>query len=215
MRKQLLGIILFIVLSVSQVHADTIFSMNYTSLDGQSTSFSKFSGKPLLLDTFATWCEPCKTEILNLMNMYDSLSPHVHLLTLDVSPNTDGLSSIKSYKEDFGAQWEFGSDTKGDFISKYSTIVIPTLYLFDKDGGFLHQWVGVTSQSQLKSDLESILHIQIQGSNSNFFSQISDQLLANGLFKITASFVLISLVYILVVPTKPELDLPDEKKVPT
>ena len=67
MRKSFyfLGLSLIIISSLGQAGAYT-YNANITMLDGTSASLSDYEGKFLLIDTMATWCEPCKIEMVHL-----------------------------------------------------------------------------------------------------------------------------------------------------
>jgi len=44
------------------------------NLDGQSISLSSFQGKPVLINFWAIWCPPCRSEMPHLQQIYDEWS---------------------------------------------------------------------------------------------------------------------------------------------
>lgn len=46
-----------------------------TSLDGGSARLSDYRGKLVVLNLWATWCEPCRREMPNLQQLSNSLDP--------------------------------------------------------------------------------------------------------------------------------------------
>src|SRR5262245_30351429 len=45
--------------------------MGWQLADGQHNSFSQYNGSVLILDFYATWCEPCRRSIPQLVNLQD------------------------------------------------------------------------------------------------------------------------------------------------
>jgi thiol-disulfide isomerase/thioredoxin len=50
---------------------------------GKDVSLQSFQGKPLLLDFWATWCEPCRESLPDLEKLYGEYNKHLVLLSLD------------------------------------------------------------------------------------------------------------------------------------
>lgn len=47
-----------------------------TSLDGTTTSLIDFRERPLILNFWASWCEPCREEMPSLQQVYEGLEVH-------------------------------------------------------------------------------------------------------------------------------------------
>ena len=69
-------------------------------LDGSDVKLSDYQGKPLLIDTMATWCEPCKIEMAHLYEVQRVASDNVTVVSISVSPATDGISDMIKFKND-------------------------------------------------------------------------------------------------------------------
>ncbi len=88
---------------------------------------------PVLVDFFADWCAPCKTQ-----------SPILDELSKDF----DGR--IKLVKADIDA------DGNKELAMKYGVLSVPTLILFS-NGEIKDTMVGVTSKSKLAQKFEQVL----------------------------------------------------------
>src|SRR4051812_32512553 len=67
--------------------------------DGQPTSLAEFSGKPVLVNLWATWCGPCVKELPTL----DRLSqipgaPRIVAISQDMAPHTSVVAFLDSHK---------------------------------------------------------------------------------------------------------------------
>src|SRR5690606_35337030 len=47
-----------------------------SDLDGNPVRLSRYDGEVVLLNIWATWCEPCREEMPSMQRLYDRLGPH-------------------------------------------------------------------------------------------------------------------------------------------
>ncbi|MHA2028436.1 MAG: TlpA family protein disulfide reductase [Candidatus Kariarchaeaceae archaeon] len=199
-KLKFLGLSLCFLVFLSPGVLGSDINIDYKDLNNNTTNMNKYLGKPLIVDAFATWCEPCKIEIEHLKEIYKVGSNELNILSLSVDENSDTLNKIKNFRNKFEATWEFGIDHDSIFENSFKVIFIPSLYIFDSDGKIIKSWEGVTSYDTISNELRDSLNLHLNSSNYNALDGITNQLTQNNLFQVTISFLTISIVYILIVP---------------
>lgn len=105
------------------------------SLDGKGTvEPAKMKGKVVIVDFWASWCEPCKIELpaLNaLYKKYKSKGLVVVGVNLD-EKKTDAQAFLKDHPVDFPLAWDGGD--KKVLAEKASIETMPTSFIVDKKG---------------------------------------------------------------------------------
>jgi peroxiredoxin len=119
------------VLGVGAVAPD--FTMN--NQEGQPVALSSLRGKVVLIDFWASWCQPCRHENPNVVKLYNEYKEKGFDI-IGVSLDRDKKSWIKAIEDD-QLEWNHVSDLKfwDNVVAKqYKVKSIPHTVLVDKDG---------------------------------------------------------------------------------
>ncbi|MEQ1917792.1 MAG: TlpA disulfide reductase family protein [Elusimicrobiota bacterium] len=125
------------------------------TLNGKIVSLSDYKGKVVLVDFWATWCDPCKYEIPELIKLQDRLGAKGFAI-LSVSMDEDVAEVppfVKAMKINYPVILN-GSDRapKGWVVPG-----LPTAYLIGRDGKVLQRKFGSKSLEKLTADVEAAL----------------------------------------------------------
>lgn len=115
------------------------------STTGQRVALEDFRGQPVLLNFWATWCGPCKTELPEL-NTFAAEHPEVAVLGVALDSGT--LPVLKAAQATLGIDYEVLRGNAG-VQSRYGVKTIPTTFLLDASGVIQESKVGTVTARQL------------------------------------------------------------------
>ena len=102
------------------------------TLDGGTLRLSDLQGKAVLVNFWATWCQPCRSELPHLVAAYDRYRQEgLEIVAVNLQEDED---TIAGFVEEFGMQFPVVIDRSGDVADKYRVIGIPTSYFIDRSG---------------------------------------------------------------------------------
>jgi thiol-disulfide isomerase/thioredoxin len=105
-------------------------------MDGKPISIARLKGKVVLLDFWATWCEPCMVEMPNIIATYQKHhSEGLEIIGVTSDDDHHALNSLLQKQKDMA--WPEYFDGKGsdnELATKYGIKVIPFNILLDRDG---------------------------------------------------------------------------------
>ena len=125
--------------------------------DGTEVKLSDYVGKPIVLNFWASWCSPCKSEMPEFNAAWEELDGEVQFLMVNM---TDGaretVESAREYVEGEGFTFPVLFDTKSEAAIAYSAYSLPTTYFIDADGYVTARAVGAIDGETLQKGLDLI-----------------------------------------------------------
>ena len=107
---------------------------SYPTPDGKNISPRDFKGNYLLIDFWASWCGPCRSEIPNVDKLYNEYKDK-GLAVLSVSIDKSKKDWLKALDEENMSWPQVNAPKSGKQIMKdYQFSGIPYIILLDKDG---------------------------------------------------------------------------------
>ena len=109
---------------------------------------SDYKGKVVVLDFYATWCEPCRAETPRLVGLQRDYGPSgLQVIGLNVGGEND-RAHVPGFAKEFGIEYPLGfpDDT---LVDQYLTDNqnIPQAFVFDRNGELVKRFVGYSSTS--------------------------------------------------------------------
>ncbi len=125
---------------------------------GESVKLSDYFGKPIVLNFWATWCGPCKSELPAFDAAYHSYGDRAEFLFVNL---TDGQRETVEVVEEFLAANDYTFpvyyDTMSSAANAYSVYGVPVTYFIHADGTVQDAFMGAMPADQLEQYLQKLL----------------------------------------------------------
>ena len=136
----------------SQQEESPQFPPDFTVVDasGKEVKLSDFRGKPTVVNFWASWCGPCKSEMPDFDAVYQEMGDDIHFLMVNM---TDGgqetLAGAQKFIADSGYTFPVYYDTQYSAAIAYGVSSLPTTYFFDAEGYGVAYAVGAIDEETL------------------------------------------------------------------
>ena len=115
----------------------------WTLQDNQRARLSDYLGKVVVLDFYATWCEPCRDETPNLVQMQSQYEPQgFQIIGLNVG-GEDDRGEVPDFAKEFKIQYPLGfpdDELVDDYLKDNQNI--PQTFVFDRNGKLVKRFIG-------------------------------------------------------------------------
>ena len=124
--------------------------------NGKVIELSRLKGKVVLVNFWATWCPPCRAEIPDFIEVYNTYKSKGFEI-IGIALDEDGWSKVAPYIEKIKMNYPvvLGS---AKVVQQYGGIeAIPTTFIVDKNGYIVASQGGLLSKELLEQKLKSLL----------------------------------------------------------
>lgn len=131
-------------------------------LAGQRVDLSSYRGKVVLLDFWATWCDPCRDEIphfVDLQNKYGEQGLQIIGVSMD-----DGPEAVRDFYQRFKMNYPvvMGNAKTGELYG--GVLGLPIAFVIRRDGRIAEKHIGATDISVFEKEIVTLLGSKVGSS---------------------------------------------------
>ena len=107
-------------------------SFHITTTSGQSVTLENYRGSVLVVDFFATWCQPCRQSIPHLIEMKQKYGKQ-GFQVLGLSADEEGERRVMAFADEFHINYPLA--VAGDTVTTdFGVRSVPVMFVIDKKG---------------------------------------------------------------------------------
>ena len=112
---------------------------------GPDLTLASRGGRPVILNFWASWCEPCQRETPALV-AFSKANPGLDVVGLAVN---DRLGDSRRFAARLKIPYDLGADRDADVASRFGVQGLPVTVIIDADGRIADTFVGEITRAQL------------------------------------------------------------------
>ncbi len=109
----------------------------WPDLSGRTVKLSGLKGKPVLINLWASWCQPCIKELPVIQDLHTRYAAH-GLQVVGINIDLD-LGTAETFTERHGLSYTVLHDAQGDSAKPFRVQQIPATFLYDAAGRLVWQ----------------------------------------------------------------------------
>lgn len=127
-------------------------------IHGEEVHLSDYVGKPVIMNFWASWCDPCKSEMPDFEEAYKTYGTQIQFMMINL---TDGTQETQEGAADFIAEQGYTFpvfyDQTYDAAGQYVTGGIPITFFIDAEGNFVAYGQGALDAETLQSGIDMLI----------------------------------------------------------
>ena len=143
----------------AQAETEPMTAPDFTALDAQGNEvrLSDYFGKPIVLNFWASWCGPCKSEMPDFDEAYLAQGEEIQFLMVNMTDGSrETLDTAKSFVADSGYSFPVVFDVNQEAAMTYAVSSLPTTFFIGADGSMVAYAMGAIDGDTLQRGIEMI-----------------------------------------------------------
>jgi cytochrome c biogenesis protein CcmG, thiol:disulfide interchange protein DsbE len=123
------------------------------TFDGQTLQLSEYRGTPVIVNFWASWCVPCRTEMPLLESTWRKYQGQVLFIGID---HVDTEPAARAFLEEFNVTYPNGPDLGGRVSDAYRIRGVPETFFIDREGNLRGVKIGPLSEAELEGWIQQL-----------------------------------------------------------
>ncbi len=139
--------------TVSAALPVTVRDAELKAVNGKPIKLGDYNGKVLVVNLWATWCGPCRSEIPELVKLYREFRPQgLEIVGLSTENPESSADGVRKFVSDYSMNYRVGWATRDVSMTLMNDRnAIPQSFVISRDGRVLTRFVGFNaSETPLK-----------------------------------------------------------------
>ncbi len=130
------------------------FTLN--TLAGETIQLSELRGQPVLINIWASWCPPCRTEMPAMQRVYRDFQEQGFVILAVNATQQDTLAKAADFVADKHLAFPILLDTDGIVSHSYQISSLPTSFFVGRDGIIREVVIGGMSETLIRTRVENL-----------------------------------------------------------
>jgi cytochrome c-type biogenesis protein len=122
---------------------------------GEPVVLFDLRGQVVLLNFWATWCGPCRVEMPEFQQQYDTRAGDG--FTILAVNSGESVNTVRDFRAEFGLTFPLAMDESTAIQIQYGLFSYPTTLLLDREGVIVARHFGPLTTEQIDQMLDSVL----------------------------------------------------------
>ena len=135
---------------------EPVAAPDFTVLDseGNTVRLSDFLGTPVILNFWASWCGPCKSEMPDFDAAFQQYGDEIQFLMVNLTDGSrETVESAKAFIADAGYSFPLFFDTESSAAMAYGVTAVPATYFVNGEGNLVAYGLGPLNLEALETGI--------------------------------------------------------------